>query len=198
VKDATLIYEIKTKLSMTKQGNMMVIEYYNTIKSFWLELDYYQDFKMQCSDDAMILKNYVERERIFEFLAGLNIEFDQMRVQILEKESLPSLNEVFSVIRAEEGRRIVMLEVPNTEGSALMITNSRNLSDASRNQNDAMNGAEVVKTEGRKFFKDDQFYNYCKKTSHTKETCWKLHGKPPKMGRNEHLDHALLLKMVKF
>jgi len=155
VKDAALIYEIKMKLSMTKQGNMMVIEYYNTMKSFWLELDYYQDFKMQCSDDAAILKNYVERERIFEFLAGLNIEFDQMRVQILGKESLPSLNEVFSAIRAEEGRRTVMLEVPNTKGSAMMITNSRNLSDASRNQNDAMNGAKVVKTEGRKFFKDD-------------------------------------------
>jgi hypothetical protein len=184
VKDAALIYEIKMKLSMTKQGNMMVIEYYNIMKSFWLELDYYQDFKMQCSEDAVILKNYVERERIFEFLAGLNIEFDQMRVQILGKESLPSLNEVFSVIRAEEGRRTVMLEVPNTEGSAMMITNSRHLSDASRNQNDAMNGAEVVKTEGRKFFKDDQFCNYCKKTGHTKETCWKLHGKPPRIGRN--------------
>jgi hypothetical protein len=37
----------------------------------------------------------------------------------------------------------------------MMITNSRNLSDASRNQNDAMNDAEVVKTEARKFFKDD-------------------------------------------
>jgi len=34
VKDAVLIYEIKMKLSMTKQGNMMVIEYYNTMKSF--------------------------------------------------------------------------------------------------------------------------------------------------------------------
>jgi hypothetical protein len=163
---------------------MMVIEYYNTIKSFWLELDYYQDFKIQCSDDVVILKNYVERERIFEFLARLKIEFNQIRVQILGKESLPSLNKVFSVIRAKEGRRTVMLEVPDTEGSAMMITNSRNLSDASRNQNDAMNGAEVVKTEGRKFFKDDQFCNYCKKTGHTKETCWKFHGKPPRMGRN--------------
>jgi len=56
----------------------MVIEYYNTMKSFWLELDYYRDFKMQCSDDAVILKNYMERERIFEFLVGLNIEFDQV------------------------------------------------------------------------------------------------------------------------
>jgi hypothetical protein len=146
VKDAALIYEIKTKLSMTKQDNMMVIEYYNTMKSFWLELDYYQDFKMQCNDDAVILKNYVERERIFEFLAGLNIEFDQMRVQILGKESLPSLNEVFSVIRAEEGRRTVMLDAPNTEGSAMLITNSRNMGDA-------MNGAEVGKIEGKKSLK---------------------------------------------
>jgi len=36
-----------------------------------------------------------------------------MRVQILGKESLPSLNEVFSVIRVEEGRRTVMLDAPN-------------------------------------------------------------------------------------
>jgi hypothetical protein len=101
---------------MNKQGNMMVIEYYNTMKSFWLELNYYQDFKMQCSDDVVILKKYMEIERIFEFLAGLNIEFDQVRVQILGKESLPLLNEVLSLIRAEEGRRIMMLDVPNIKG----------------------------------------------------------------------------------
>jgi hypothetical protein len=40
VKDIALIYEIKTTLSMTKQGTMIVIEYYNTMKNFWLELDY--------------------------------------------------------------------------------------------------------------------------------------------------------------
>jgi hypothetical protein len=71
---------------------------------------------MQCSDDVVILKKYKEIERIFEFLAGLNIKFDQVRVQILGKESLPLLNEVFSLIRAEERRRIVMLDVPNIEG----------------------------------------------------------------------------------
>jgi len=71
---------------------------------------------MQCSDDVVILKKYKEIERIFEFLAGLNIKFNQVRVQILGKESLPLLNEVFSLIRAEERRRIVMLDVPNIEG----------------------------------------------------------------------------------
>jgi hypothetical protein len=58
----------------------------------------------------------MEREMIFEFLVRINIEFDQMWVQILGKESLPSLNEVVSLIKAEEGKRIMMLDVPNIEG----------------------------------------------------------------------------------
>jgi hypothetical protein len=41
VKDVALIYEFKMKLLMTKKSTMMVIEYYNTMKDFWLELDYY-------------------------------------------------------------------------------------------------------------------------------------------------------------
>ena len=69
----------------------------------------------------MLLK-FVERERIYEFLAGLNAEFDQVRVQVLGKEDVPSLSEVFSIIRAEEGRRSVMLDFPTFEGSALAVT----------------------------------------------------------------------------
>ena len=57
-----------------------------------------------------------------------------------------------------------MLDAPNTEGSAMLITNSRNMGDA-------MNGAELGKIEGKKFTKDDLFCNYCKKTGHTDETC---------------------------
>jgi len=66
-----------------------------------------------------------------------------------------------------------------------MITNNRNLSDA-------MNGAEVVKTERKNSLKMicfvtiaiSLFCNYCNKTGHTKETYWKVHGKPPRIGRN--------------
>uniref|UniRef100_A0A6N2KDB8 Retrovirus-related Pol polyprotein from transposon TNT 1-94-like beta-barrel domain-containing protein n=1 Tax=Salix viminalis TaxID=40686 RepID=A0A6N2KDB8_SALVM len=63
----------------------------------------------------------------------------------------------FSLIRAEKGRT-VMLEATNTEGSAMMITNRKNSSDASRNLSDAMNGAEIVRTRGTKFSQDDQSY----------------------------------------
>ena len=81
-----------------------MIEYYNLMKSLWQEMDYYQNLQMKCSEDAAMLRKFVDRERIFKFLVGLNIEFDQVRVQVLRKEDLSSINEVFSIIRGKEGR----------------------------------------------------------------------------------------------
>ena len=43
----------------------------------------------------------MERERIFEFLEEHNIEFDQVRIQLLGKEFMPSLNQVLS----DKGKR---------------------------------------------------------------------------------------------
>ena len=60
---------------------------------------------MKSIEDAAMMLIYVERERIIDFLAGLNVEYGRIKVQALGKEDLPPLNEVFSIIRAKEGRR---------------------------------------------------------------------------------------------
>ena len=79
---------------------------------------------MKCSEDATLHKKFVEKERTYDFLGYLNIEFDTVRGQILGKEDLPSLNEVISLIRAEEGRRGVMLEPPPMENSTVVSLKS--------------------------------------------------------------------------
>jgi len=43
------------------------------------------------------------------------LEFDAVRVQILGKADLSSLNEAISIVHAKEGRRGVMLETTPTE-----------------------------------------------------------------------------------
>ena len=90
VRDAAQMYELKTRIHNTKQGILSVTEYYNVIKSLWLELDQYQNLRMKCSIDATMHQEFIERERVYDFLAGLNVELDQVRVQILGKEPLPS------------------------------------------------------------------------------------------------------------
>ncbi|PON32610.1 hypothetical protein PanWU01x14_359790 [Parasponia andersonii] len=80
---------------------------------------------MKCPEDASLLKRYVENDRIYSFLAGLNANYDTVRVQVLGKEDLPSLNKTISIIRGEENRRGVMLELMVTKGSAI-VSNGRN------------------------------------------------------------------------
>lgn len=64
---------------------------------------------MVCSEDVATLNQIIEIYRIVEFVAGLNPEFDQVRIQVLGRDKLPNLNEVFAIIRSEENRRCAML-----------------------------------------------------------------------------------------
>ena len=111
---------------------------------------------------------------MYDFLAGLNVELDQVKVQILGKESLPSLNEAFAIVRGE-GRRNIMLEKGSTMyKSALAISKPR------RNEGSvAVNVANSGRNEGKKISERSSLWcSYCKKYWDTRETCWKLHGKP--------------------
>ncbi|XP_073219751.1 uncharacterized protein [Cicer arietinum] len=119
-KDAAQIYDVKVKTVAAKQGNRSVTEYANQLKSLWMELDHYRVIQAKCSEDSTILKEYIEQDRIYDFLVGLNPEYDQVRIQILGKEKVPGLNEVVAIIRSEESRRGLMLETSTTESSAMI------------------------------------------------------------------------------
>ena len=43
-------------------------------------MDIYQNIQMKCSDDASLLKRFVENDRIYDFLIGLNMEFNHVQV----------------------------------------------------------------------------------------------------------------------
>jgi len=124
---------------------------------------------MKCSEDAALHKRFVEKERTYDFLASLNIDFDAVRVQILSKEDLPSLNEVISIVRAKESRRGVLLATSPVESSALVSMNAQNQSKGPRQEKKAVD-------------RDSLWCTYCKKPRHTIEKCWKLHGRPPNGG----------------
>ena len=57
---------------------------------------------MKCLEDAAILKNFIEKDRVYDFLVGLNSKFDQARIQILGRDETPSLEETISIIKAGE------------------------------------------------------------------------------------------------
>ncbi|KAK8336802.1 hypothetical protein V6Z12_A09G144400 [Gossypium hirsutum] len=136
---------------------------------------------MKCSEDVALLKRFVENDRIYDFLAGLNVEFDAVRVQILGKEELPSLNETIAIVRAEEGRRGVMVE-NNQVDSLALVTNAVNERRFGLEQPTSEDNRQIERTKS--FNKDSVWCTYCKKARHTKDRCWKLHGKPQTTNKN--------------
>lgn len=173
---AAQVYEIKVKTAATKPGNKSVTEYANTLQNLWQELDHYRVFDMKCTEDAAILKKFITKDRIYEFLAGLNPEFDQVRVQVLSKDT-SSLEEAISMVRTEESRRSVMLEPQNIKGSALITKQ-----ELQKEKGDLPNKPSNYKSQG----KDNKDNTYCKKSRHTIEKCWKLNGKPPSKEWGSH------------
>lgn len=160
--DHSQLFELNSKMWNMKQGTKDVTEYYNSLLSVWQELDLFEDEAWENPSDGLRYKKKIERGRIFLFLAGLNKDLDEVRGRILGRKPMPSLREVFAEVRREEGRRNVMLPhsdipQPATDRSALVVRNAEPDDKRTRNRS---------------------WCDHCKKPGHTKETCWKLHGKP--------------------
>lgn len=170
------IYELKCRIHNSKQRESSVAAYFHSLRSMWQKLDFYQAIDMDSPADALKLKKLIEQERIIEFLAGLNGEYDPIIVQILGKEPLPSLHEVYAYIQHEESRREVMHHSPSQESSALVTTIPRDSRFGGKKLDKNRSGDNHDD-------KDRLFCDFCNKYRHDREHCWKLHGRPVPGGK---------------
>ena len=141
--------------------------YFNTTNHLWQEIDLYQDLKMLTRRTLRIARYkrmYLKKE-VFDFLSGLNAEFDQ---------PIPWIKEVYSAIRGEESWLMVMMtkENPAKEGLLLkleiaLVCNQWNFS---------------MKNDD----KDKLWCDHCNKPCHTMDMCWKLNGKLQGCGRGNN------------
>jgi len=159
-------FQVRSSIRSTKQGTNTVTEYYNTLVELWQEMDLFHEITWESSADGRKYDKIVEKERIFDFLYGLNSDLDEVRGWLLGTKPFPSMKEVFAEVRREESRKKVML--PGVSASKGTL------------QSSALNisrGQTVITTKGE-MQRDKQWCNHCNKPYHTKDTCWKLHGKP--------------------
>ena len=100
--DFSQIFDLKTRLWQMKQGDRDVTSYYTDMVGIWQELDLSFDEDWECRGDTVKYKKKLENEIVFEFLAGLNQELDDVRGRILGQRFLPSTREVFAEVRRKE------------------------------------------------------------------------------------------------
>ncbi|KAK3031786.1 hypothetical protein RJ639_036938, partial [Escallonia herrerae] len=117
-------------------------------------------------------KRHLEKERLYEFLTGLNRELDEVRGRIFGLRPLPSIDEAFAEVRREASRRRVMLggrkeavtsgEMP-MEAVALATKNTSSIDKSSGDHRNNQRGGRP-------------WCSHCNKPGHSRDTCWDIHG----------------------
>ncbi|CAA6661384.1 unnamed protein product [Spirodela intermedia] len=158
------IYELETKSMSMMQGSKTMMEYAGELKNLWVELDYYLSLDTEKRAEITAIRNFIDRRRVFKFLAGLNFMFDQVSQYILNREKKVELDEAISIILNEDSRRNLMMSGPEIDNSAFMIKQGDNMKktvDPSKPFQQSQRRNQ--KTDSR----DNLWCMYCRKSRHT-------------------------------
>lgn len=129
--------------------------------SLWQKLDQCHDDVWENAKDCTRQKKREENDRVYMFLAGVNRDLDEVKGKVLGRQPLPSIREVFSKVRIEENRRKIM----------------HNNGESGDTKKDT--STLFVKGNGGEENRKKPWCDHCKKLWHTRQACWKIHGKPP-------------------
>ena len=98
-------------------------QYFHLLKNIWQEFHLLDSYEWKSTNVRKHYRKIVQNNRIYKFLAGLNVEFYEVRGRILGKITLPSINDVFSEVYKEESCKNVIIEkkpIDSVESSTLV------------------------------------------------------------------------------
>ncbi|XP_031378383.1 uncharacterized protein LOC116193772 [Punica granatum] len=162
------IYQLKSDISIYRQEGKTIQKYYSGIKTLWDELENYLE-SLGCSCDAAARYTAQrEKEKIYQFLMGLDEQFRGVRSDILRAEPLPSMSRIYQMVSEEEKQHTVA----RSREVARMPEGGAELGAfAARTGSENRQGQRWT-TEGR------PICDHCGRAGHVKSSCWVLHGQP--------------------
>ena len=169
------MYELTLKLGEIRQGEESVTKSFSSLKLLWHDLDMFNDYEWKSTDDANHYKHTMEAHRIYKFLVGLNVEFDEVRGRIIGRVPHPKISEVFAEVRREESRQHIMLGKKSNSGT--VESSALSVAEGSANKT-----TSFQRGPGERPW---VWCDYCNKPRHTRETYWKIHGKPESWQNNK-------------
>ncbi|XP_059638974.1 uncharacterized protein LOC132281274 [Cornus florida] len=145
------IFQLGRDITRISQGDLTVSGYIAKLRAIWEEMSYYDSFhSWKDPDDAVLYAGIVEKNRVFQFLTGLNDEFKYAR----------------------ESRRTHPLGIASVDRSAMAVRIPNLLGTSpSQSVQSTTTGPLLGRQRGR--------CDYFGKIGHIKSRCYALHGRPP-------------------
>lgn len=165
-RDELQIYDLSTKAATMRQGKDTIEVYFSKINTLWKEIDRRMPNPMKCAEDITLFNSFIQRQRLYQFLAGVSDTLDKEKRDILYQDPLPTLDAAYASIRREIARRGIMA------------------SDSSLGRDSSEIGSGLLvkrRPESSSFRREDKTQlkcSHCGGTKHTKEGCFKIIGYP--------------------
>ncbi|XP_052619825.1 uncharacterized protein LOC128126128 [Lactuca sativa] len=161
---------------------MTVSRYYTKLRGIWDEV---QSINLlpactcqgcKCEITKEIARSR-EKERLYDFLMGLNEEYGALRTQILSTDPLPTLNNAYHLLSRDEQEKKIGASRSVMREAAAFYTNNKTAPKIGVKGNSSSNLKK--KEERSKNGKNEDIWcSHCHKTRHTLEGCFELIGYP--------------------
>ncbi|XP_050156356.1 uncharacterized protein LOC126630314 [Malus sylvestris] len=102
--NAARVFQLKKDLTELQQGNLSFVQHLGNLKAKWNELDLYRP---HTTDTTILLKRAIE-DKVFQLLASIGPEYEDLKSHLLMTPELPTFQMVCNVIQREEIRKKVM------------------------------------------------------------------------------------------
>ncbi|KAF7115429.1 hypothetical protein RHSIM_RhsimUnG0055800 [Rhododendron simsii] len=197
------IYQIKQEIGEHRQGQQSISVYYTKLKALWDELSSYHQMVICTCGGLENLNKRDEKEKVMQFLMGLNENYGPVRGQILLMQPLPDTRRVYSLVLQQEKQIEVSLNRDSMNHHAMLADHKSQAPTYSfADQNNKMIQVHQVQKQ-----KNTLHCSYCDQDYHSVERCYYLHGfpvghklhgknvKPPNQ-RRSNANHAKSVKVT--
>lgn len=96
--DESHLYELRSKSTRIQQSDCDLGIYFAELKQIWQEIDQQRPISMKWAADIKLRQEEITRDRLYDFLAGLDDCLDQSRSELLRMKPLLSLNDSSSEV----------------------------------------------------------------------------------------------------
>ncbi|XP_054786851.1 uncharacterized protein LOC129302557 [Prosopis cineraria] len=161
--NAPRVYELRRQVAMMRQDRSSAPTYYTKLKSLWDEIETIMPMpKCECGkctcDIEKQLVEMKERDRLYEFLMGLDEASNTIKTQILSMKPTPRLGQAYHLVAEDEQQRQVSaMQRPVIESAAFQVRTDK------------------VPRDGKR---EKPKCNHCQKLGHTEDRCYELIGFP--------------------
>ncbi|PWA64814.1 gag-polypeptide of LTR copia-type [Artemisia annua] len=167
-------YELKQKIASTRQNGASVSKYFTQLRSLWDEAQSIHPFpRCSCSkcecDVGKKINEHLEKERLYEFLMGLDAEYTVIRTQILATKPIPSLGAAYHMVAEDERQRTITSEGRTPPETAAFKAAQKK--ESFSGQNKEKGGSKAVRDVHK-------HCTWCNKDGHNREGCFELIGYP--------------------